>query len=524
MYFKKLGLIMILATLEVKAARFESTIGKDIVQSISSNIHCMLNKSNNLLEFGKEFDELITSPQGKTSSFSCSFYIKDISDMYSFNLSQIGYKDHALVKVNGNTVWSSNGLDYLNLDYSKTFDETVKDDIKSEDFKFYGINTSSGIVSVETWNWHNNSPIANSLHLLRSGTNTIEVFLAAGRQGGFYSTWQINQKADKEYKCQDGYKSCQSSGEKIVDGVRITKDCWQYKYIKTCDYPSLNDCYKLASCSFISDRECLLHDRYGNCVNVKKEFSCERSETDHYDVETVKFNPTSRNAASKIICANIPCIDGSCVDKTSEVNNEMMDSISKLQGMAKAKDHVSLQVFSGNARHCNKHMAGYHDCCKMGGWGKYLGAKCSKEEKQLSENRKNNKCVYVGKHNSKTLGVTTVTKNYWCCFPSVLEKIIQTQGRKQLGMSFGSSGSPDCRGLYIDELQRLDFNKMDFSDFYADILKRMKLPKLSDLDKRVQNSMPNIKKHSQENADSENRKAGINTNNESLMKENNYGE
>jgi hypothetical protein len=323
------------------------------------------------------------------------------------------------------------------------------------------------------------------LQFLHTGSNTIEVQLAAGRQGGFGLNFGINQVANKEYKCQDGYRACQSSGERYVDGIKVSRPCWQFRYTKTCDYPSKNDCYKYSSCSFIADRECLLNDRYGNCVNIKKEFSCDRPETDQIDVETVHFKPTSKNEGTKIVCMNIGCIDGNCVDKTSEINNEMMDSVSKLQAASKMKDHVNLQIFTGSARHCNQHMAGYHDCCKVDGWGKYLGAKCSAEEKQLSELRKQNKCVYVGKHKGGT-----VTKNHWCCFNNILEKLVQVQGRSQLGRNFGSSQKP----------------------------------KIEDLDNRIQNSMPNTRKHSDSNTDSENRKSGINANNEGLMKEGAYGE
>jgi hypothetical protein len=265
------------------------------------------------------------------------------------------------------------------------------------------------------------------------------------------------------------------------------------------------------------------NDRYGNCVNIKKEFSCERNETDVIDIETVQFKPVSKNEASKLVCMNIGCIDGNCVDKTSDINNEMMDSVSKLQAASRMKDHINMSVFTGKAQHCNQHAAGYYDCCKTDGWGKYLGAKCSADEKQLSERRKQNKCVYVGKQNVKRAGVTVVTKNHWCCFSNILEKIVQVQGRQQLGQTFGSGGSPDCRGLTFDELTKINFDKIDFSEFHADILKRMKLPKIEDIDNRVKNAMPNTRKSSDQNTDSDNRKAGVNTNSEGLMNGGEYG-
>lgn len=42
---------------------------------------------------------------------------------------------------------------------------------------------------------------------------------------------------------------------------------------------------------------------------------------------------------------------------------------------------------------------------------------------------------------------------------------------------------------------KLDFDKIDFSEFYADILKRMKIPSKGDIGARVNTSLPNVKKY-----------------------------
>ena len=54
----------------------------------------------------------------------------------------------------------------------------------------------------------------------------------------------------------------------------------------------------------------------------------------------------------------------------------------------------------------------------------------------------------------------------YCVFDNKLARIIQYQGRSgQLGIGFGGASSPDCRGITVDELQKIDFNAMDYSDF-----------------------------------------------------------
>jgi hypothetical protein len=93
------------------------------------------------------------------------------------------------------------------------------------------------------------------------------------------------------------------------------------------------------------------------------------------------------------------------------------------------------------------------------------------------------------------MGITAVVKHHYCCFGSLLNKVIQVEGRKQLGINFGSGKNTDCRGLTLAEIMRLDFDKMDFSEFFIDILKRMKIPKIGDISSRVNSSLPNIRKY-----------------------------
>jgi conjugal transfer mating pair stabilization protein TraN len=71
----------------------------------------------------------------------------------------------------------------------------------------------------------------------------------------------------------------------------------------------------------------------------------------------------------------------------------------------------------------------------------------------------------------------------WCCFNSKLAKIINREGRLQLGrtwatppMTQNSPGwfyTPDCSGFNEAQLLALDFSLMDLSEFYADIEARL---------------------------------------------------
>jgi len=327
--------------------------------------------------------------------------------------------------------------------------------------------------------------------------------------------WQLTALAGERFKphhsCHDDAKVCVSSGTKKVEGFDVHRDCWEWQYSKTCNYPSKDDCKKFSHCYAVANLPCLLQDDYGNCVNLQKEFSCKSWEPVTIDKEMVGTRLSEKEGAAQLICKGVPCSDGNCIDKSYDNDADMMDSVSQLYAVSQTKDAKGLnsQLFTGSAQHCSKNAFNYTNCCGLkDGWGKALGAKCSRDEKDLAQKRKKNLCVYVGKKKNRTMGAKTSTEHHYCCFGSMLNKVIQVQGRKQLGMNFGYGGHPDCRGLTLAEIMRLDFEKMDFSEFFADVAKRMKLPNPKDVTDRVKSSLDSIRKYDDNPDNKENNKAG----------------
>ena len=275
------------------------------------------------------------------------------------------------------------------------------------------------------------------------------------------------------YPCSDAVKTCVSSGARKVDGFDVYKECWEYSYAKTCAYPSRNDCRLYEHCYSVADLECLLKDSLGNCVNRKREFSCKSWEVISKENKEAKIGLEAKDGPSRMVCQGVPCIDGNCVDKSYFTNGEMMDSISKLHTASQIKPDKkhNFNLFAGFDARCSKKALSYSNCCPdtHKGWGKHLGASCTKDEIDLIDKREKKLCVYVGKTSNKTIGVTTVVKHHYCCFTNILEKVVQVEGRKQLGINFGSGANPNCRGLTLDEIKKLDFNKIDFSEFIDEI-------------------------------------------------------
>lgn len=123
-----------------------------------------------------------------------------------------------------------------------------------------------------------------------------------------------------DYPCSDIGKTCVSSGEKVIDGEKVHRDCWQWSYTKTCNYPSKNNCGEFAGCYFLGERPCALFDSLGNCVNIRKEFSCERFVPEVIKSEKVRYGAKERAGENALVCEAIPCIDGNCIDKSYEMD------------------------------------------------------------------------------------------------------------------------------------------------------------------------------------------------------------
>jgi conjugal transfer mating pair stabilization protein TraN len=69
-----------------------------------------------------------------------------------------------------------------------------------------------------------------------------------------------------------------------------------------------------------------------------------------------------------------------------------------------------------------------------------------------------------------------------------LARLINAQGRAQLGRGWGTAEQPDCSGFSVAELQALDFARMDLSEFYAEIAPS--LPNTQDAVNGIANKVP----------------------------------
>lgn len=263
---------------------------------------------------------------------------------------------------------------------------------------------------------------------------------------------------------------------------QIHQDCWEYSYHYLINESSDNECKKYEdnpNCT-AAERECLLQEN-GSCVRHRVKYQCQKTvKTDGY------------------VCGDkFFCSDGSCSDIENNVNSDFGHAVSQLATLAQAGKDIgldanNLKAFSGRPMYCRKSGFGFSDCCKDSGWGHKLGlAKCSSEENALGKAKEKKLVVYVGTFCSKKILKKCIQrKSSYCVFDNKLARIIQYQGRSgQLGIGFGGASSPDCRGMSVDELQKIDFNRMDYSDFYDELNERTNMPDRNQIMEHMKNSI-----------------------------------
>jgi len=282
----------------------------------------------------------------------------------------------------------------------------------------------------------------------------------------------------------------------------------------------------LSQCGNISDTICVYEDYDGVtlCADfyVSTRCSCPSGYT--YNSSTGKCEMPAQVTYTCPL-GNYPCINtGSnyycspyqCIDIGNQANVENTDTT---QGANDRRDDGErdsdgrcrgvVRIFNGKDMRCRPPGlgTGFSNCCKKTKTWFGLG-RCGSGEQMLAKLRTkiqyrgqerdyaagDANCHYVGSYCAKKIkfiGCVQKKKTY-CCFSSPLARIIQEQGRPQIGKGWGHPKNPDCSGFTIDEFQKLDFSKIDFSEWIDVIVGESTNRLRNDLQNRTQNMQENI--------------------------------
>ncbi|MXY41535.1 MAG: hypothetical protein F4Y62_17250 [Rhodospirillaceae bacterium] len=164
------------------------------------------------------------------------------------------------------------------------------------------------------------------------------------------------------------------------------------------------------------------------------------------------------------------CVGAGCETVEPEANTGFVEATTRLNMALELGgeefDRGNLRFFTGKRRACHIKLFGLANCCKNSGLLIGLG-NCSASERELAKERNAGNTHYLGKYCSKRafFGACIRRSRAWCVFGSKLGRILHQQARPQLGIGWGS-----CRGFTVAEVERIDFSRLDLSEFTQDLM------------------------------------------------------
>ena len=290
-----------------------------------------------------------------------------------------------------------------------------------------------------------------------------------------------------------GLNSAYYTATHTVDGAPLTTTCNSMTTIKDCDAGTFTRCdsytqtWKGNNWTFgldcwnhnIMNVAGMQHDYFHGGTTTYKKPSEYRdiplNLTGIHQWDTTKCRPCQTAANGVVTDPEDPVVDPDIVvDPNATCTNFYM--------------------FSGAGKKCRKTSINtlFSNCCDLSGW---FASWCNDKERELKKRRQADTCHYVGTYCSKKikfLGICLERKASYCCFNSKLSRIINDQGRPQIGKTWGRSKSPKCKGFTPAEFGTLDFSAIDLSEYIADIQGRVNTGvSTQEITKGIQNWMTN---------------------------------
>ncbi|WP_371218294.1 conjugal transfer protein TraN [Orientia tsutsugamushi] len=280
--------------------------------------------------------------------------------------------------------------------------------------------------------------------------------------------WQVLntelEQLTESNECYEVNRINYDGGDRVFfDKFRVNRPYWKQKIVFSCTSDPKDGCkhLKIQNCE-LKNSTC--QKSVANiCLLWQHDYSCSTEK------QTMLHSSLRNNS--------IFCLGGNCNTPTIIPNRDIakVAHLAMLNQMSKDIKTNPVSVFSGKHRKCKKDVFSFLHCCSsMTGWGRDIGlSQCKSKEQKLALYRKKGYCYYIGTYCSSRvpiLGICLARKSTYCCFQSKLARIFQEEARKQLKMNFGTPKCPKCRGLTVEELQKLDFTKINMDELFGDIL------------------------------------------------------
>ena len=174
----------------------------------------------------------------------------------------------------------------------------------------------------------------------------------------------------------------------------------------------------------------------------------------------------------------VSCVGAGCETVETRSNTGFARSAAMLNTVLEMGgdgfDRHDLRFFSGDRKACRIRWGGLADCCRNDGLLIGIGG-CRPEEYELARERHAGNTHYLGARCAKRiLGFCIRRERVWCVFGSKLGRILHEQARPQLGIGWSS-----CRGFTVAEIEAIDFDAVDLTEFTENFMEGGREPSLS---------------------------------------------
>ena len=237
---------------------------------------------------------------------------------------------------------------------------------------------------------------------------------------------------------------------KNEDGI-----CGTYEDIYTCGGAVEEDFSECAAVNVCID---------GTCNSIPNETSDAFPKAAAYIgiINNMANNWDVTPTVTKTTC-KLECVGGGCSDRGGEQVTQCTTTVIKKGGV--------LQFFSGRTETCRKFILSALNCCTESGWAEGVLGDCRTGELKLLSALQADMAKYMRTYCSeKTLFICLVKKREYCVFNSKLARVFNAEVQRVLGKEF------KCRPLTRQELEVVDFSKVDMAPVFADMLDSATVP------------------------------------------------
>lgn len=305
-------------------------------------------------------------------------------------------------------------------------------------------------------------------------------------------TW--TNSCDANYaasRCYNPVETC-VSGPSVedVNGLLVPMDCTERQTSYTCAAETYtSDCapFETDPACRLESSVCYSMDPDGVCGAFEQTYACGSSGSEAFDASCEAVNV---------------CVGGTCQSIPQEANDDIVLALvgvealntlaDELQHDASVLDALSgdlngdfdVAYFTATERNCRIGVLGTINCCQDSGWALGSIAECSASEVTLYGAQEAGAAVYMETFcSSEFLFLCAQRSRRYCTFNSRIARIISEQGQRQLYGAF------DCRAMTQEELEAVDWSRIDFSAAFAEMFNNVGSIAPSDLTGLIQENI-----------------------------------